>query len=130
VSCSRTFATLRLSNDDLDPDLVTSRLGVVPTLCFRRGDPTAHGGTHRIGGWRLSTEPLSSLDVCDHIDQLLDQIEPVRPALEELRHEGVRQDVFCYWATSSGQGGPEIGVSQMRRLADCGLALSFDIYRT
>jgi hypothetical protein len=117
-------------NEDLKPDQVTSRLGLAPTQSYRAGEPRRHGGaTSRLGVWLLSTEAMNSLDVSDHIDWLLDQVEPVSGVLTELRREGVRQDIFCYWATEDGQGGPALGVSQMRRLAVLELPVGFDVYR-
>lgn len=71
---------------------------------------------------------MSSVDVGEHVDWLLDQVEPVRAVLAELRQEGVKQDVFCYWATSNGQGGPDLGAAQMRRLGALELGIGFDIY--
>jgi hypothetical protein len=122
--------TLRLNNEDLDPNMITSRLRITPTDTFRRGDPGVHGGPpSRLGGWRLSTEGFESLDIREHVDHLLDQLDPIASALAELHGQGIRQDVFCYWATSDGQGGPQLDASQMRRLAALGLSILFDVYR-
>ncbi|HEV7759957.1 MAG TPA: DUF4279 domain-containing protein, partial [Acidimicrobiales bacterium] len=56
VGTSRTYATFRMFKDDLDPDAVTTELGITPTRSFRRGDrrPTAPTLYPR-GGWLLST---------------------------------------------------------------------------
>jgi hypothetical protein len=131
MSCSKTFVTLRLNHeDDLDPSLITSRLQITPTKSFRIGDPGIQGGPpHRLSGWSFSTEGFESLDIREHLDRLLDQLDPVGSALTELRGEGIRQDVFCYWATKDGQGGPQLDPSQMRRLSALELPIYFDVYR-
>ncbi len=85
---------------------------------------------YRQGSWRLSTEESASLDIRKHVDQLLDLVEPASRALAELKREGVHQDVFCFWATGNGQGGPVLDPSQMGRLAAVGLPILFDIYRS
>jgi len=37
-------------------------------------------------------------------------------------------DVFCYWCSDNGQGGPELDAVQMRRLGDLALPICFDVY--
>lgn len=129
MSCSKTFATLRLFHEDLDPDRVSRLLGVQPTKGHRRDDLRPGGASpYRTGMWSLSTEDLGSLDIREHLDHLLDVAEPRADALAQLRLAGTRQDVFCYWATTDGQGGPALDPEQMGRLANLGLAISFDCY--
>jgi len=130
VSCSRTYATLRLLHEELDPDLITSRLGLHPTRTFRTGEPMGHGSMtpHRQGGWFLSTTDCDSVDVRVHVAHLLDQVESVGPVLQEIRQEDVRQDVTCFWQTTDGQGGPALDSAQMGRLANLDLSISFDVY--
>jgi hypothetical protein len=73
---------------------------------------------------------MTSLDLRDHIDWLLDLVQPAGVVLAYMREEGIRQDVFCYWASEEGHGGPELGVPQMARLAALGLPIGFDVYGT
>jgi hypothetical protein len=131
VSCSRTYATLRIFSDNLDPTDVTTRLGIMPTTAHVRGDRRGgNAAPYRHGMWSLSTMAFESLDVREHIDQLLDLIEPAGRVLAELRLEGTTQDIFCFWATDNGQGGPSLDPIQMGRLAALDLPVGFDLYRT
>jgi hypothetical protein len=110
--------------------MITVRLGLQPSKQFRRGDT---GKDPRVrpfprGGWFLTTEGFDSLDIREHVDRLLAQVEPVASEMANLRNEGVTQDVFCYWSTYDGQGGLELDPTQMRRLAALELPISVDIY--
>jgi len=82
VSCSRTYATLRIFSENLDPTDVTSRVGITPTAVHVRGDRRGgNAAPYRHGMWSLSTMAFESLDVREHIDQLLDMIEPAERVL-------------------------------------------------
>ena len=48
--------------------------------------------------------------------------------LDALRQKGAAADIFCYWESSNGQGGPALSPPQMGTLAELGLELSYDIY--
>ncbi len=37
-------------------------------------------------------------------------------------------DIFCYWLSQSGHGGPIVSPAQMGRLAALNIELGFDIY--
>jgi Domain of unknown function (DUF4279) len=130
-SCRSTYATLRiLCPGDAAPETVTQRLGVEPTRTQRRGekiDKTVGGISQ--AGWFLSSQgKIKSRDVRRHIDSLLDQVAPNASVLVALQSEGYTADVFCYWLSESGHGGPTLSPEQSRRLAACDLDVGFDIY--
>jgi hypothetical protein len=58
----------------------------------------------------------------------LERVEPHAGRVAELQQEGARTDVFCYWVSASGQGGPRLLPSTMGRLAQLGLEVGFDVY--
>jgi hypothetical protein len=72
----KTFATLRVTGDDLDPDEVTQILRITPTTAHRKGEPFRSGpraGTviGRTGVWYFSTEHIFDSDrLSDHINAL------------------------------------------------------------
>jgi hypothetical protein len=124
-TCSSTYATLRIFSGDLSPDKVTTTLGITPTRVqsvTRSGNP--------LSGWFLSTEGVvQSRDLRRHLDWLLDRLLPVRTKLSDLQtQQGVSMDVFCYWRSAHGQGGPTLNPKQMRNLADLNLEIGMDIY--
>jgi hypothetical protein len=58
------------------------------------------------------------------LDQLADKVE----ILHRLQDEGCSMDIFCYWVSASGQGGPTLSPELMTRLAEAELEVGFDIY--
>ena len=45
-----------------------------------------------------------------------------------LRRDGARISVSCFWTSAHGHGGPIVGVTQMKALAELGLDLELDVY--
>jgi hypothetical protein len=132
-TCARTYATLRIYRDDLDPNSVTRLLGVEPTRTQVKGwSCTGASGrtfTPEVGGWFLSTKgQVESKDVCRHLDWLAAKLAGRDDALQLLRAEGHRMDVFCYWLSAEGHGGPMLSPEIMRRFGELELQVGFDVY--
>ncbi len=124
-ACERTYATLRIYPDSITPDEVSKLLGLKPTRTSLAG---AKSKQH-VNGWFLSTQgQLESRDCRKHIDWLLDQIELVQTEFIELLTKEVRVDIFCFWVSSTGNGGPTISPLQMSRLVKFNLTVSWDIW--
>jgi Domain of unknown function (DUF4279) len=82
-----------------------------------------------IGGWFLSTEgQVESRDVRRHLDWLAVKLVGKDGALKSLGAEGCRMDVFCYWLSAGGNGGPVLSPAIMKRFGKLGLEIGFDIY--
>lgn len=132
-TCQTTYATLRIYHLLLNTDRVTRELGLQPTRTQESGQLLSPWEKQplfaRIGGWFLSTEGVvDSRDVRRHVDWLLDQIEPHGEALKKLQAEGCQIDIFCYWCSAQGHGGPMLSPESMIRLGTLGLEIGFDIY--
>ena len=134
ATCARTYVTLCIYPEDLDPPTVTARLGIEPTSWQRRGESIWRDGRPLpriapLSGWFLrSREEVESKDSRRHLDWLLDRVIPVSDVMRALQAEGCRMNVWCYWLSQSGQGGPTLSTAQMRRMADLDLELWFDIH--
>jgi hypothetical protein len=127
-SCSRTHATLRVFVRGLSADAVSHLLGIEPTRVTNSApsDSAAHGETSL--GWLLnSADHVDSNDLRRHIDFLLDAIDPAELAALSAER-GAMADVFCFWESKNGQGGPELEPGQMLRLGEIGLPLVIDCY--
>jgi hypothetical protein len=131
--CERTFATFHLSHEDLDPDAVTVDMGLQPSRTQRRGHPrnplAQRPVIARFGLWSLtSKDRLHSRDVRDHVDWLLDQLEPVAAAIERYQASGCKSDISCFWTLGRSRGGPRLSPDGMRRMARLSIQIEFDIY--
>jgi hypothetical protein len=82
----------------------------------------------KLNVWSLSSEgKVSSKDLRDHLDWLLNVLEGGRDGLARLQEmPDVRMNVLCVWWASEGGGGPVLWPDQMRRLAALNLECAFD----
>lgn len=128
-SNTRTFATLRIIGKALNPNDVTLKLQLTPSETKRAGDPRGQAGQWPHGYWELSSkEQVHSADLADHIAWLVAIIESSSPGLRQLQLEGLIADIFCFWETSSSQGGITINADISRRIGQLNLPLGIDIY--
>ena len=129
-TCEETYATLRIYLPAQDnPDLISDELGIKPSKIQKKGE--IHKGRKRKWptAWFLSTrDQVESKDVRRHIEWLLDQLTSKEGILKNYQSAGYEMDIFCYWVSAQGHGGPMLSPNQMNRLAKCGLGISFDIY--
>lgn len=135
-NCEKTYASFRLGGDALDPDEVTSALGITPTQAFikdqeipvgRKGKATRR---QRTGVWLLDTEhTVESTSLERHVIWLLDAVEPAADARRALRaRRGLEADFFCYWLSAHGHGGPLFAPGTLARIAALDAVLGIDFY--
>jgi hypothetical protein len=127
-TCKATYATLCIYHDDLEPDNVSSRLGVTPSKSQKKGQALGVTRVARVGAWFLKSENhVISKDVRRHVDWILDQLAGNEDQLLKLQGEGYKTLVSCYWL-SVGHGGPELDPEIMQRLVSLRLTIFFDVY--
>lgn len=128
-TCERTEATLAIYN--IDPDLVSKKIGVSPTSTQKKGIPKVmpNGSLHigTIDNWLLSSEDyVSSKDLRRHLDWILDKIEPFAEQLKELQQlPDVKMAIRVVWWSADGGGGPTLWPEQMERMAKLNLECTF-----
>ena len=130
-TCSRTYVTLQIYCDEIEPKKLTKFLGLAPSETQTKGEKHKLFKNKKIkyNGWFLSTKAeLDSKDCRRHIDFLADQLLPIKSKLKTLIDEGSRIDISCYWESSSGHGGPILSNQQLAKLTELGLDFWFDIY--
>ena len=127
ATCKQTFASLWIYQ--VPPDEVTYALALEPSRTQKAGDMRSDGYRFSKDGWFLSSEAaVESRDVRRHLDWLLDLVMPRAEPLRELRQRGATMDVFCYWLSAFGHGGPTISPEQAAKLAALSLDCWFDVY--
>jgi hypothetical protein len=129
-TCSLTHAGLRIYSDSVAPDAMTAKLGLEPQWTMTKGLPhELPSGRKReatVNGWFLSSKDrVTSRDLRDHLDWLLDRLGPAAAGLRVLQAEKVRMAVSCRWDSVAGHSGPTLWPEQMRRLAELNLECRF-----
>jgi len=129
-TCARTYASLRVFSSDMEPEAIDWLLGVEHSTGYRIGDPISSrsGGVRTTNAWFLSSEKhVDSRDLSRHIDWLLDSVDA--DELVALGPErSASMDIFCFWESKSGHGGPRLHPGLMTRLGRLNLEIGFDVY--
>jgi len=116
---------------DLDPDEVTSILGVPPSKSQLKGHAVPDRPDKRFSrsGWFLSSKgKLESKDSRDHLDWILDRVHAKRAEFMTLHERGYLIDLCVRWDSLRGDGGPTLSPKQMHELAELDIELWFDVY--
>jgi hypothetical protein len=131
-TCAYTHVWLRIMHEAVDPDEISSLLGVVPTTTQRRGDKVdGTSKSRKHGGWILSSKGhFESKDARTHLDWIIAQVEGKNDAFAHFRARGYLVDVCVRWDSLSGHGGPTVSPKQMHALAELDNDLWFDVYFT
>jgi hypothetical protein len=129
----RFTASFRIMGKDLDPEEISGALGLKPTQSHRRGDarPSAKGRAYAPfdeGLWSLASTRGDEAALDEHLDDLLPRLASRMPALDALKKEGLRRDVFIGVFSREGNFGYAISAANQSRLARLGVELSFDVY--
>jgi hypothetical protein len=129
-----TVISFMLSDDNLDPDIITANLGVKPDKSWRRGDkPYLNGFTqnemprHTFGRWLLNPHCSPYEDFEEQLDKLIKRLEVLPPILKEYIEAFDGGFVVGY---SSGEVSIGFNLSPqiIQRMAALGLSIVFDIY--
>jgi hypothetical protein len=130
----RVRATFRVYHPDLDPEQLTARFDVKPSVAWKRNDDK-YGWRKRpghrapSGGWLLSSRSaIKTNDAISHIDWILDELAGRAGLVKELQREGYMIDVVVGWHAASWNTTPALTPGLMRRLANFNLPVWFDVY--
>lgn len=133
-TCSECFIRLMIYPEDVHPDRITEIFKITPTSINVAGDSVTNSlGRTRItkySGWFLLSEGfVRSKDLRDHVDWLVNKIQPFSEQLREIQKiKDIKITLKCVWFSVLGHSGPVLWPEQMRAIADLDLELTFDIY--
>jgi len=131
AALSRTYASLRIFGQHLDPDEITSLLGKTPTDAVRRGQiirsKSGHEHTARQGRWSVKVESCSPGDLDAQVAALLagttDDLAVWHKVVSDFH-----ADVFCGVFLEVSNEGLSIAPATLKQLGERGLKLDLDIY--
>jgi hypothetical protein len=115
--------------ETLQPEEVEAMLGLHATRTHRKGDRRGdrNDAVWRESLWSLESPQGKDRDLPEHLDWLLDALEP---KLDVLRSFSVkyRVDLFCGFSSGTGQGGFALDHDRLSRIAKLGVPIVFDLY--
>jgi hypothetical protein len=121
-----------LFGDALVPQRVTDLLGLPPTHAHARGDPhpirTNPDLRWRSGAWMLDSQQSPNAPLEQHLQDLLDRLEPSAEAIRELVAEGLRASFSCGCFLEKENEGTALRPRTLGRIASLDADVDLDIY--
>jgi hypothetical protein len=129
VACIETYATLCIYSDD-ESDLSERVFAITrlkPSRVKENKQSTFAGFKIPRHAWFLTSQDMvSSLDIADHIQWMLERIKG--DSVNKLRELGCQIKITCYWVSNGTGGGPVLNAPLLSAIADAHLDIEFDIY--
>ncbi|MFD0893728.1 DUF4279 domain-containing protein [Luteolibacter ambystomatis] len=130
----RLSMSLRVFSEDLDPEWVTSGLGVAPTLTYRKGDGY-HGPDGRLrsiykqGMWIHDVEErIDERIIGERLLEFVRIFEARKNFLKQAVEDGIRADVFVGVFDSEGIFPMKLSNDLLRTMGAMGLELDVSVY--
>lgn len=124
--------SLRLMGDNLPVENLDVRLGLTSASFGRKGEQlerNPRSGKYHTNVWVSEYLTESDVPFEKQITILLDTLQPNVTVLKEiLSLPDVEGELFLGFSSANGQGGAEFSPELLRRIAECGLTLSLDLY--
>ena len=128
----------RIIGDSLDPLTITELLGLEPDKACRKGDPNVgitkkgkeiHYAPFRTGLWAIDTKLDKHERIQNHIESILECIEPKKEVLTKMSSEGLRMEFFCgHFFTAGSQARIILTNEVLKRIADLGIDFRVEMY--
>ena len=128
MSCTKTFASLRIFSKNISPTEMTFALKILPTNQRPRDIGSkirSHRDTHY---WNWSTEGrVNSNKTSEHLDVIIELLDEKQGAIYKLQEQGCQIDIFCFWSFD-GQGVISLPTNTMGQLVKLGIGVHWDVY--
>ena len=129
---NRSYATLRISGDDLVPSEISSILGYETSLIQSKGQVFVgkKSGRERVaksGMWRVQATNCEPEDLDFQISEIINRLSSDLNAWKSLANR-FDIDLFCGLFMEVSNEGMEISPCSLNLLAERGIMLGFDIY--
>jgi hypothetical protein len=132
---NRYAISLRLWHPSIDPEEITSALGLSPTRSWRAGAPrttpkeTPLEGANRETYWcaDMGKGEWPGINLAAAIARSVDVLTPHRDFLRHIHAESGRSEFFVGWFFE-GNSGDQFDAALLAKLADLQIGLALDIY--
>lgn len=126
----RMFVSFILIGKDLNPNAISSSLGLSPSKSFKRGDMRTITEKWKHGYWEIcSSDNVNSLELETHLRWITDQLMPVNQSLQKiLNTQNVKAKISCFWIFRTSRGVFTLAPQLIRHLSELGIGIDFDIY--
>lgn len=123
------FVSFVLVGPELDPDAITSLLGLQPTRSYRRGETMRTRPMHRYptGSWSLESGLPTSEPIDVQIISLLGRLEGRATEIRNLVHSGLDGGFYCTYSMGSKLGRIRLTSPVLARIGNLDLDITIDV---
>jgi len=94
---SKSSVTMCIVADDLEPDLITNTLELIPSKSWQRGQKRPSGRVYDFGGWKLYQDhQWDSFPLDTQIGLWIEKLAPRKSQLETITSQGFDVDLVCF----------------------------------
>lgn len=122
---------LRVSSDILEPEEITSRVGLIPTQCYTKGEKRYQRNPHlkfKEHRWYFELDKDIPNSIEEKLDSLLEKLEPVKTQVASLSDECEILICICYEGYKSWMGGWHFNRSTILKIASLKAEVNLDLY--
>lgn len=126
--------SLRLRHPSMDPEKISTALGETPRFSWKAGErrrtPTGQSleGLNDTTYWCSQSIDGKGFDLASTIGLNLESLESHRSFLTGFCSTGGEVEYFIGWYTDGRNTGETFNSDLLKRLADLGIDLAFDVY--
>lgn len=124
--------TVRFVGDNVEPEMLTSKLGIQPSKTHVKGELSTGRSSHAYptGYWGIDSPYSSDQGFEEHLEYLLDILEPKLPILKQLEEMGLSPNFYCGFFAAEKDSDIYIRLDPtiLERLGRLGASLDFHIY--
>ena len=99
-----------------------------PSTSARKGNPTIFGLPIKRGEWILNTKFLLSTNLQEHLDTLLNLINPKKTLILNLHEQGYHLSISCYGFSDQDNVECHVNFETLKMMAELKCNFWFDIY--
>jgi hypothetical protein len=120
----------RFVGDNVNPSVITSKINLQPSVAHAKGEVVKKHPKHvyPTGFWSISSSVPSDCTLEEHLENLLDILEPKALLIKELRDDGIVPDFYCGCFIAMTTASVKITTDTLRRIADIGASLEYHLY--
>jgi len=126
----RSFATLRIFGDALDPDEISNLVGSLPNLSYRKGqllNSKNHDIVRRTGGWHLNATTCEPGNLDAQVEEIL--VKTTRDLTVWARlNRDYKIDLFCGLFMEETDEGVELSAKTLLALGERGIKIGLCLY--
>lgn len=131
TSYIETTVTFKITGDALEPDEVTTLLGINPSESHRKGDkwPTHPEHSYTTGYWGLESSLSLESSLIDHLDRLFRILLPQAESIRLLGESGMSPCFYCGISVSDRvETSVLLEPDYLRAIAEAGCQLQLQFY--